>query len=124
MLETTKHEIVDPVKHLIPELENISDILFDNGYGSWGNALRKAMNLLEELQEQRDKAYRHAASLAANAAVQPEVGRCKDCENFVWNSISQNAGSCGLGIGDGKSNWHSKDWFCANWEKKDGERDL
>jgi hypothetical protein len=51
----------------------------------------------------------------------PELIRCKDCENFIWNSASQNAGSCGIGIGDGRNNWHSKDWFCANGKREDSD---
>ena len=57
--------------------------------------------------------------LVMNSASEIELVRCKDCVNFVWDSISQNAGSCGIGIGDGRHNWHSKDWFCANGVAKD-----
>lgn len=47
-----------------------------------------------------------------------EVVRCKDCVNFIWNSISQNAGSCGIGIGTPPNYRHSKDWFCANGKQE------
>ena len=46
------------------------------------------------------------------------VVMCKDCKNFVWDSISQNAGSCGIGIGTPPNYLHSKNWFCANGEKE------
>ena len=33
---------------IITSLENISEILFNNGYNSWGNTIRKAIALLKE----------------------------------------------------------------------------
>ena len=33
---------------VIGELENISEILFNNGYNSWGNTIRKTIVLLKE----------------------------------------------------------------------------
>lgn len=33
---------------LIAELENIAEILFNNGYNSWGNAIHKAIKKLKE----------------------------------------------------------------------------
>jgi len=52
-----------------------------------------------------------------------EIVRCKDCASFAWNSISQNAGSCMLGIGTGHNKWHSKEWFCANGVRKEEEHE-
>jgi hypothetical protein len=34
--------------NMIAELENITEILFNNGYNSWGNTIRKAIVLLEK----------------------------------------------------------------------------
>lgn len=36
---------------VISDLENISEILFNNGYCGWGNAIQKAIRLLKEQQE-------------------------------------------------------------------------
>lgn len=36
---------------VISDLENISEILFNNGYGGWGNTILKAIRLLKEQQE-------------------------------------------------------------------------
>jgi hypothetical protein len=36
---------------MIAELENISEILFNNGYNSWGNVIRKAISTLKEQQK-------------------------------------------------------------------------
>lgn len=33
---------------MIAELENITEILFNNGYNSWGNTIRKAIVLLKK----------------------------------------------------------------------------
>lgn len=71
--------------------------------------IKSAIRLLK-WQEHKDRMFH---------ALEDEIVRCKDCENFVWNSISQNAGSCGIGIGDGRNHWHSKDWYCANGVKKE-----
>ena len=76
---------------------------------------------LKLIKKQQDIIDTHKANLEETLECLVEktnVVRCKDCENFVWNSISQNAGSCGIGIGDGRNNWHSKDWFCANGKRK------
>ena len=34
--------------NMIAELENITEILFNNGYNSWGNTIRKAIVLLKK----------------------------------------------------------------------------
>ena len=34
--------------NMISELENITEILFNNGYNSWGNTIRKAIVLLKK----------------------------------------------------------------------------
>ena len=34
--------------NMIAELENITEILFNNGYNSWGNAIRKAIVILKK----------------------------------------------------------------------------
>ena len=52
-----------------------------------------------------------------------ELVRCGECENFIWNSISKNAGSCGIGIGNSPNYWHSKEWYCANGKRKDDENE-
>ena len=33
---------------IVADLENISEILFNNGYNSWGNTIRKAIILLKD----------------------------------------------------------------------------
>ena len=33
---------------LISDLQDITEILFDNGYGGWGNAIRKAINIIRK----------------------------------------------------------------------------
>lgn len=39
------------MREIIAELENISEILFNNGYNSWGNTIRKAISTLKEQKE-------------------------------------------------------------------------
>lgn len=39
------------MSELIAELENISEILFNNGYNSWGNAIKKTISTLKEQQK-------------------------------------------------------------------------
>ena len=73
---------------------------------------------LELLKEQHGRIALMKFIYGDQGEIVGEIIRCKDCENFVWNSISQNAGSCGIGIGDGRNNWHSKEWFCANGKRK------
>lgn len=36
---------------MIAELENISEILFNNGYNAWGNTILKAIAKLKEQQK-------------------------------------------------------------------------
>lgn len=45
----------DQIKMLVSELENITEILFNNGYGSWGNIIRKTIEILKNQQEQKRK---------------------------------------------------------------------
>ena len=44
-----------------------------------------------------------------------EIVQCKDCANFVFDASSKKVGRCRIGIGK----WHSKEWFCANAQRKD-----
>lgn len=38
----------DNMNEVITDLENISEILFNNGYNNWGNTIRKAIRILKE----------------------------------------------------------------------------
>lgn len=79
-------------------------------------------NVIALLKEQESIIESQKSDLAETLDVVANWGnvvRCKDCENFVWNSISQNAGSCGICIGNPPNYWHSKEWFCANGKKSE-----
>jgi hypothetical protein len=80
---------------LLSDLNDISEIFKNNGYGGWYATIREAVAMLKE---------------------QPEIVRCKDCEHcyFASNRIpSEQNYACGKHGFD-----VAPDWFCADGEKK------
>lgn len=94
---------MDDNNALIAELGNITEILFDNGYGSWGNAIRKAIGLLRS---------------------QPQIVRCRDCKHRYDGEHVQNC--CDEWMH--KAGWKTEfsvdlDGFCNKGEPKEGEQE-
>ena len=71
---------------LIAELENIAEILFNNGYNSWGNAIHKA---IKKIKGQEPK----QVDLYGNDEWWGLVCVCPDC-NAEWMTDKANAHFC------------------------------
>lgn len=125
---------------IISSLENISEILFNNGYNSWGNTIRKAIDLLKEQENEiADKAITVDVSIpeqfwpsmrydpsedvvactsclicgkAIPLEEAPEaIVRCEDCVNSGTSKFP-----CHYS-GDPYIDWNpDDDWFCADGE--------
>lgn len=111
------------INEIIQSIEDAFDLIHSDFIGTddfneeeWKQEKQDAISVLK-MQQEEIKELKSFINGFSKHAIVPV--RCKDCKNFIWNSISQNAGSCGIGIGDGRQNWHSKDWFCANGVKTD-----
>ena len=76
---------------LISDLNDISEILNNNGYGGWCSAIQKAVALLKE---------------------QPEVVRCVDCKWQKWGDPDDKTVYCGL-----YNSTENMNHFCSNGEK-------
>lgn len=97
---------------LISDLNDISEILNNNGYGGWCETIRKAVAMLneQEAKEQLSDAVHETAKQFRQTIV-----RCKDCDNKeCWGR----AGDVVCGI-DGTP--HRPDWFCADGERREGD---
>ena len=65
---------------LISDLNDISEILINNGYGGWYATIRKAVDLLKEQEEQKRKWLQNIAdNQLANA---PMDGCCLEQWNY------------------------------------------
>ena len=82
---------------LISDLEDISEILSNNGYGGWSNAIQKAICAIKD---------------------QPEIVRCKDCCMGEPSTQREGYTYCHLNGGCNKN-----DSFCSEAVRKDGDKE-
>lgn len=90
---------------LISDLNDISEILNNNGYGRWCEAIQKAVFLLKEQE--------NCENCAIAIEDRQPIVRCKDCQWF--HQAFKNEGRCIKHDND----FHDTDWFCADGVKKD-----
>lgn len=139
----------DQIKMLVSELENITEILFNNGYGSWGNIIRKTIEILKNQQEQKRKWLQTIAD--NQLAVSPtgyETEESLAKRTGEWNGLQMayeiisedmpvntekqphivrckdcnNRGTSGCPIEELCNGWIPDDyWFCADGEMKKDE---
>ena len=77
---------------LISELQDITEILFDNGYCGWGNAIRKAINIIRK---------------------ERKIIPCKDCKYLINHPGFMDDGYCA------KIKMKPKpDFFCAYGKRR------
>lgn len=63
----------------ISDLNDISEILDNNGYGGWCKTLDKAVELLKEQQPKKVKDFQYLADLF--------VGKCPSCGEELNNEV-------------------------------------
>lgn len=111
------------------QMENISEILFNNGYNDCGNAIRKAIRLLkeqddciriltsdlEDLQKEHEKLLDKKIPLITQGQ---EVVLCKDCVYWDKGHTEECINSDSVCFYNG---WCKPDWFCADGERKSAE---
>ncbi len=73
----------DNMDGIIAELENISEILFNNGYNSWGNTICKAIGILKEQKDDEYICSKCSRGLKRNWKWCPFCGQ-KTESLFVW----------------------------------------
>ena len=97
------------MNEIIGDLENISEILFDNGYNSQGNTIRKAIALLKEQQRQIESMnFIYGFVYGGQVKEITELVRCKDCKWYDERiSLCDN---CGLP--------REQTFFCADGKHK------
>lgn len=112
---------------LISDLNDISEILNNNGYGGWCATILKAVDLLKE-QEDMGKELTDAVELIhkKNARIielkdllkEQEIVRCKDCKHGEKPQTFRYYPE--ITWCNKHSTSHNDDWFCADGERRDG----
>lgn len=123
---------------LISDLNDISEILNNNGYGGWCKTIRKAVALLKE-QEHKDRMF-HALEedwkrlngLLKEQEAEIEqlnrfvngfsrdavpVVRCKDCRYGQYCTDGETTYQCFKWNSNEFGALHEQDWFCADGER-------
>ena len=76
---------------IISDLQDISEILINNGYGGWAVRIAEALSLLKEQEEVKPKSkVRHGA----NAQIQHFCGNC----NSMLHGKPKYCSECGKGV--------------------------
>jgi len=121
---------------LISDLNDISEILINNGYGGWYATIRKAVDLLKEQEEeignykevvenllqqlQGINKYMTPIGMVSDVRAyiegreQPEIIRCYACKH---GEKANDVYLCGKPRGFGLA--HEPNWFCADGEKRE-----
>ena len=100
---------------MISDLENIAEILFNNGYNSYGNTIRKAIAKIKEQQLDIDALKSTIQGMVEGQCIiagnkRTDIVRCKDCKHYDADEQSCLDGLDGIFL---------PDWFCADGVKKD-----
>ena len=116
---------------LISDLNDISEILNNNGYGGWCVSIRKAVAMLKEHEAEISRVSNEYLVLVGKVSKQPTVVRCKDCKHRpIMPDDHTNGfdlefpdGKCPCQCDDGWYSWYpSDDWFCADGERAENAR--
>jgi hypothetical protein len=65
---------------LISDLNDISEILINNGYGGWYATIRKAVDMLKE--QEAELSYREAKTIT-HTATKLDDATCPSCGNVI-----------------------------------------
>jgi predicted RNA-binding Zn-ribbon protein involved in translation (DUF1610 family) len=103
---------------LLSDLNDISEILNNNGYGGWCVAIRKAIAQLKE----QETANLYKCPNCGTWVSAENVVRCKDCRygqyctdgETTYQCFKWNSGEFGV--------LHEQNWFCADGVKRELSR--